>query len=80
MMEGTVPVPLTASALRTIMTYYLYRRYRMFWGAQGGGCGGNACRSPQERYFGFSNDFNKAQETIVITVIPPFHARRTEIQ
>ena len=43
----------------------------MFWGAQSGGCGGNACRSPQERYFGFSIDFNKAQETIVLTVIPP---------
>jgi hypothetical protein len=35
--EGDRPVPLTPPALRAMMTYYLFRSYRIFWGAEAAG-------------------------------------------
>ena len=37
MKEGTMSVPSTAPALRAMMTYYLFRSYRIFWGAEAAG-------------------------------------------
>jgi len=37
MMKGTVPVPHTAPALIAMMTYYLFRNYRILGGRSGGG-------------------------------------------
>jgi hypothetical protein len=37
MKEGTMPVPPVAPALRAMMTYYLFRSYRIFWGAEAAG-------------------------------------------
>jgi hypothetical protein len=37
MKEGTMPVPPAAPALRAMMTYYLFRSYRIFGGAEAAG-------------------------------------------
>jgi len=37
MKEGTMPVHPAAPALRAMMTYYLFRSYRIFGGAEAAG-------------------------------------------
>jgi hypothetical protein len=47
MKEGTVLSHLAASALRAIITYFLFRCYRMYGGCSIGGGNCKACLAPK---------------------------------